>query len=316
MKKASLYSALLFAALCMPAAADITVLAPTAAAVTPQQGNCDLLATNIVRATYVGQQDMAGPAASPTDTLITERVAVFEVIENLAHHKYVRYGDGSLEPGYRFTVTMNRELPGQPAQVVDTIMQMQPGEESVMRIDHLYMMGNREGYPIRACSRMARRNAVPAVSTGDAAAPAPSPAPAEADVPTTAAPLTAPQPQINSRSESVRMMIDGNGNMQTVRTVSSLNPATGQMETHMYINGTEVDPQTQQPLAPAATPAAPAAAPAETPAPQQPAAEQHEDDTVIEGHPTEQVAPAAPQATQPEAPQTVPAPAPAEGDGF
>ena len=314
MKKASLYSALLFAALCMPAAADITVLAPTAAAVTPQQGNCDLLATNIVRATYVGQQDMAGPAASPTDTLITERVAVFEVIENLAHHKYVRYGDGSLEPGYRFTVTMNRELPGQPAQVVDTIMQMQPGEESVMRIDHLYMMGNREGYPIRACSRMARRNAIPAVNTGDTAAPAPSPAPADESVPTTAAPLTAPQPQINRRSESVRMMIDGNGNMQTVRTVSSLNPATGQMETHMYINGTEVDPQTQQPLAPAAAPAAPAAAPAETPAPQQPAAEQHDDDTVIEGHPAEQVSPAAPQTVQPAAPQTPPAPA--EGDGF
>lgn len=335
MNRNHLYAAVVALSTALPVLADINVPAPRALAnAAAMQGNCDLLASNTVRATFRGLRDMPVQTLDQ-DSPTTAQVAVFEVIENLAYRKYVRYGDGQLVPGTRFTVAMNRELPGQPAKVVDTIAQMQPGEESVMRIDHLYLMGGQEGTPIRACSRMASRKAVSAAQ--DTAA---------ADVPTTAAPLTGSNGSVQNsyRRESVSMHMDANGNVQTARTVSEYDPASGKVVTRMFINDQEVDPQTRQPLAPApaaaakpASSAAPASAaqpvsaakpvqPKQQPAVQQPVAPQpaapqpeapqgdEHDDTVIEG---DQPQPApAPQQAEP-APQPAPAPAPAsEEDGF
>lgn len=322
MNKNHLLTALLTLAVAMPSLADIRIAFPSAAAPgSSLQGNCELFASNTVRATYQGQHDMVVPAPSEFDAVVTARVAVFEVVENLAYQRFVRYGDGRLQPGTRFTVTLNRKLPGQPAAVVDTIEQMQQGDEAVMRIDHLYMMGDPTGYPVRACSRMALRKAP--------AAPAPQ-QPADAaqqsdpSVPTTVAPLSGPAPQVNSsfNGQAVSVSMNGNGAMQTVRTVSHYDSATGQMVTRMYINGVEVDPQThkplqqapaaQQPAAPAAQPTPAPADPAAEPAPVQPVepapadthpAEGDSDDTIIEHTPE---APAAP----------APAPAPAEEEGF
>lgn len=319
MNRNHLLTALLTLAVAMPSLADIRISFPAAAAPgSSLQGNCDLFASNTVRATYQGQHDMTVPAPSEFDAVVTARVAVFEVVENLAYQRFVRYGDGRLQPGTRFTVTLNRKLPGQPAAVVDTIEQMQQGDEAVMRIDHLYMMGDPTGYPVRACSRMALRKAPAAPEPQQPADTAQQPDPA---VPTTVAPLAAPAAQ-GSRTfngQAVSVSMNGNGQMQTVRTVSHYDSATGQMVTRMYINGVEVDPQTHKPLQ--QTPAAPAAqqpapaAPAAEPAPVQPVepapadthpAEGESDDTIIEHTPE---APAA-------APAPAPAPAPAEEEGF
>ncbi len=167
--KTTLTSLLMLAAASPVLLADITAGAP--ATTTPQtptrvMGNCDLLASNTVRATFLGVraiQTQSFDQATPT----TVHVGVFQVMENLAYKRFVRYGDGSLKPGACFTVALTRDLPGQPANIADTIARMQPGEEAIMKIDHLYIFGDQEGKPIRPCSRMARRQgaAVPAATT-------------------------------------------------------------------------------------------------------------------------------------------------------
>ncbi len=186
--KTTLTSLLMLAAASPALLADISVSTPVSP--TPQtparaMGNCDLLASNTVRATFLGVralQMQSFDQAAPT----TVHVAVFQVIDNLAYKRFVRYGDGALKPGSCFTVAMSRDLPGQPASIVDTIAQMQPGEEAVMKIDHLYIFGDQEGKPLRPCSRMARRQAAVIPS-----AQAPVPAPA-----TPVAPMTpAAQPE-------------------------------------------------------------------------------------------------------------------------
>lgn len=117
------------------------------------RGNCDLMASNTVRAVFRGIQQGADGAAA--------QVAVFEVVQNLAHQRVVRYGDGMMPAGMIFTVMMDRNLPGQPSSVVDEIAQMQPGEEAVMKIDHLFMFEEPQGINLRPCTRMARKPATP-----------------------------------------------------------------------------------------------------------------------------------------------------------
>lgn len=322
MNRNHLLTALLTLAVAMPSLADIRISFPAAAAPgSSLQGNCDLFASNTVRATYQGQHDMTVPAPGEFDAVVTARVAVFEVVENLAYQRFVRYGDGRLQPGTRFTVTMNRELPGQPAAVVDTIEQMQQGDEAVMRIDHLYMMGNTTGYPVHACSRMALRKA-PAPAPQHPADDTQQPDPA---VPTTVAPFASGNNGLQSsgsyKSESVSFSLSGDGSMKTVRTISTKDETTGQIVTHKTINGVPVDPQTDKPLSQVKKPAAPAAqpvpapaAPAAEPAPVQPVApapadthpaEGESDDTIIEH-----------SEPAPAAPAPAPAPAPAEEEGF
>lgn len=328
------YTTLLALAAATPSLfAEISVPAVPAAAA--RSGNCDLLASNTVRATYVGQHDLAVQTIND-DAPTTAKVAVFEVIDLLGYKKYNRFGDGRLTAGTKFTISMSRELPGQPASIADTIEQMQPGEEAVLRVDHLYLMNGQQGEPLRVCSRMARRAAQPAVTTeqpATPAAPADGSAPAEAPsvsnnvpLPTVGAPApnTASGSTFSATSTSVSITRDANGNMTQTRTESVYDPATGQMKTRMFINGAEVDPQTKQPLlqsvtpAPAAqtAPAAQSSAPAE-PAPT-PAKDNGSDDTIVEhGDAPAATAPEAPAATDTPAPApAAPAPAPAEEEGF
>lgn len=307
MKNIISYTAILALALTAPVSADIVNPAPMPNAA-GMRGNCDLLASNTVRASFVGLRDMPVQTVEQ-DAPTMVQVAVFEVIDSLGYRKYVRYGDGQLTAGTRFTVAMNKELPGQPASIVDTISQMQPGEEAVLKIDHLYLLGGREGTPIRACSRMARRNAQPMVTTGDTQVPADSNTqPATPALPTSVAPLgggATPQqpgqPQFTAQSSRVMMQMDGNGNMQTIR-ISQQTDASGQTTTRMFINGVEVDPQTRQPLnSVAPQPAAPQDAAAE----QKAAAEDSNDDTIVDkGADIPQPAPVNPGTPQQQAPAT------------
>ena len=147
------------------------------AAPTVGRGNCDLMASNTVRAVFRGIQPVADGSAA--------QVAVFEVVQNLAHKRVVRYGDGQMPAGMMFTVSMDRSLPGQPSSVVDEIMQMQPGEEAVMKIDHLFLFEEPQGQNLRPCTRLARK---------PAATPATTPA-----LPGTV-PATAPQPTTPAQS--------------------------------------------------------------------------------------------------------------------
>lgn len=280
MKNIISYTAILALALTAPLMADIAAPAPAANSA-GMRGNCDLLASNTVRATFVGLRDMTVQTIDQ-DTPSTVQVAVFEVIESLGYRKYVRYGDGQLTTGTRFTIAMNRELPGQPSSVVDTIAAMQPGEEAVLKIDHLYLLGPREGSPIRACSRMVRRSNPVETTTPATNQPTPG---ADPGIPTTVTPLgggaTAPRQAGQSAytSQSTRFVMgqDANGNMQSIQ-IQQRTDASGQTHTRMFINGVEVDPQTRQPLT----------APQPVQQPEQKAPEQSSDDTIVDQGPAPQ----------------------------
>lgn len=235
------------------------------------QGNCDMMASNTVLASFVELRNLTVQRVDQAEPA-TVQVAVFEVTDNLAYRRFNRFADGRLEPGMQFTIAMNKELPGQPAEYVDTIAAMQPGDQVVMRVDHLYLMNGQSGESIRTCGRMARRNA-PATppSAMPAAAPAPLPIPGAVQQP------NGMHMQMSSRSFS--MTTDANGQMQTVQTSQEYDPATGQMKTRMIINGVEVDPVTRQPLAQAA---APAPAPVSESQARQEAAADEDDDTIVE----------------------------------
>lgn len=305
--------------------ADIHAGMPAVPNMTAQmRGNCDLLASNTVRATYKGLRDLTKPTLSDAVQPTVTRVAVFEVIEPLAYRRYGRYGNNRMRTGSLFAVEMSKEVLGQPAAVVDTISQMQPGDEAVVKIDHLYIFDETENRSVNPCTRIARKITAPATSV-----PAPATQPttpgsaattaAPAPLPTTVAPLTGSNSFAHATSRETRISIvpDGNGGMKKERIDihRELDPATQKMKTRMYINGTEVDPNTRQPLqqapAPTPTPApAPATAPtpapapvaSPTPAPAQPATG-GDSDTIVEHAPENavQAAPAMPTEPAPAA---------------
>lgn len=128
------------------------------------RGNCDLMASNTLRAVFRGFKQITNQ--SPTDAQpVATDVAIFEVVQSLAHKQHVRYGDARLKEGMIFTVSLDRNMLGQPTSVVDEILLMQPGEECVMKIDHLFVFDEPQGINIRPCTRLARKpaSATPAV---------------------------------------------------------------------------------------------------------------------------------------------------------
>lgn len=250
----------------------------------PAQGNCDMMASNTVTASFVGLRDLAVQRIDQAEPS-TVQVAVFQVIDSLGYRKFNYIGDGRLTPGMQFTIAMNKELPGQPSENVDTIASLQPGDQVVMRVDHLYLITGQEGESIRVCARLMRRDAAPQQPQAPQLTPAQSPLSGAAAQPG----IGGPTMHMSARTFS--MSADSTGQMHTVQTSRIYDPNTGEIRTRMLINGVEVDPDTRQPLnqmkitpvqlpeeQPAQTPApaehAPAAPPATEDAPVQSAAPQ------------------------------------------
>lgn len=315
------------------AQADIHAGMPAVPNMTAQmRGNCDLLASNTVRATFKGMRDLTKPTLSDNIQPTVTRVAVFEVIEPLAYRRYGRYGNNRMQSGSLFAVEMSKEVLGQPAAVVDTISQMQPGDEAVVKVDHLYIFDDQENKSVNPCTRIARKM-TPATQTAQAPTATPGSASTTASaapLPTTVAPLTDNSfGHASSRETRISITPDGNGGMKKERIDihREFDATTQELKTRMYINGTEVDPVTRQPItqkttapaqsqepttapapAPAQKPATPAPAPAQKPAAPAPAAPtvdmpaaDDNDDTIIE-HAPSNAAPAA-------VPTNTPAPA-------
>ena len=195
------------------AVADIIVPpAPRAFSITD---DCDVMAENTVRATLV----------SKTDT-----TAVFEVLENLAYNRPVRYGDPKLTNNARFEVSLT-PVPGQPAAVAQKIAGMQPGEEATMIVRHLFLFAPAAGQDpnVRPVTRIALRK--------DAVAPTPAPMPGTG--------LTGiPAGSMHSESVSVTVI---NGVRTEIRTTTDQLPGQPPV-TRKYVNGVEVDPATNAPL--------------------------------------------------------------------
>lgn len=262
---------------------------PTGLMPVQARGNCDLMASNTVSASFVGLRNLAVQRIDQ-DEPVQVQVAVFQVINNLAYRRYNRIGDGQLAPGMQFTIAMNKELPGQPSENVDTIAGLQPGEEVAMRVDHLYLLTGQEGESIRVCARLARRNApqtaTPAAPAAPVAPPAPLPIPgSQPGAGNQINPMLIPGNlgsgvQYSSRSASFSMSTDANGEMQTIQTSRYYDGNTGEIKTRMLINGVEVDPETRQPLTPGA--AAPAPAPTTEEQARKEAENDEDDDTIVE----------------------------------
>ena len=218
------------------AVADIIV--PTAPRAFSAAEDCDVMAENTVRAILVSKTDTA---------------AVFEVLENLAYNRPVRYGDPKLTKNARFEVSLT-PVPGQPAVVAQKIAGMQPGEEATMIVRHLFLFAPAAGQDpnVRPVTRIALRK--------EAVAPAPTPS--------IGGVMNVPAGSMHSESVSVTVI---NGVRTEIRTTTDQLPGQPPV-TRKYVNGVEVDPATNAPLTTPA-PAAPAApAPATPAAPQQPTA--------------------------------------------
>lgn len=216
------------------AVADIIV--PPAPRAFSAAEDCDVMAENTVRAILVSKTDTA---------------AVFEVLENLAYNRPVRYGDPKLTKNARFEVSLT-PVPGQPAVVAQKIAGMQPGEEATMIVRHLFLFTPAAGQDpnVRPVTRIALRK--------EAVAPAPTPS--------IGGVMNVPAGSMHSESVSVTVI---NGVRTEIRTTTDQLPGQPPV-TRKYVNGVEVDPATNAPLT-TPTPSTPAT-PATPATPQQPAA--------------------------------------------
>ena len=275
--------------------ADISLGQPSGgarAAAAAQSGayHSDLLASNAVLASL--KEIRSVPVVNlETVTPESQQIAVFEVKQNLAHRRYDRMGDGPLQPGKLFPVSLAADVPGQDAALADKIRAMQPGDEAVMNIDHIYLFREEGNENVRACTRFATAEGE-AQSPADAQPAAVStPTPTPAAVSSPSAPPVGPaaampggmqtvfrflggsgaQDRSGSYSSSVRTRItmqpDAQGVMRRVKVEERREVVDGKETFRKFINDVEVDPQTDQPLT--ATPAPqPAAAPDGSAAPQ------------------------------------------------
>ena len=283
--------------LAVPAAfADISLGQPAGARnMAAAQGayHSDLLASNVVHAVLKEIREV--PVVSlETATPETAQIAVFEVKQNLAHRRYDRMGDAALQAGKLFPVSLAADVPGQDAALADKIRAMKPGDEAVMKMDHIYVFREDGNENVRACTRFEQTEQQTPASGGEAATPAtpsvsaPTPAPAAVSNP---AALNTPTDPFNSNgfrtiiqmggnaagadsygssvSTSIVMKPDAQGIMRRTKVEVRREYSGGKETVRKFINDVEVDPQTDQPLLTApAEPEGDATPQAAPPAPQ------------------------------------------------
>lgn len=253
--------------------ADISLGRPAARQVENEPGvyHSDLLASNAVLAVFKELRSI--PIVSlETATPTTAQVAVFEVKQNLAHRRYDRMGDGPLQPGKLFPVTLAADVPGQDAALAEQIRTMKPGDEAVMNIDHIYIFREEGNENVRACTRFAKAEQQPADAAPippTAAVSSPTPAPAAVSSPAaqdSSADDSGIQTFIrmggnsgsnsaygSSVSTSIVMKPDAQGVMRRTKVEIRREYSGGKETVRKFINDVEVDPQTDQPLDPATT---------------------------------------------------------------
>lgn len=124
MKKLCLLALLTSIACISPAIAEFEDQTPADARV----GNCDLMASTTLRAVYVGPVDIDG-----------RHYYRFTVSSTLAYKAYNRYANRPPRYGQTLDIDADTGRPGQPGSVLNIIASMQPGEEAVMLIDHVFL---------------------------------------------------------------------------------------------------------------------------------------------------------------------------------
>lgn len=221
----------------------------------------DLLASNAVLAVLKEIRTVPKVTLEAT-TPETEQIAVFEVKQNLAHRRYDRMGDGPLQPGKLFSVSLATDVPGQDAALADKIRAMAPGDEAVMNMDHIYVFREEGNENVRACTRFATaadKQDAPATPSAPTSAPAAvsHPTAPAADAPGAPAPFggafhitMGPDTYSSSVSTSIEMKPDAQGVMRRTKVVIRREISGNKETVRKFINDVEVDPQTDQPLTP------------------------------------------------------------------
>lgn len=234
------------------------------------QSNCELLASNTVRAKL---QDIRRVPLSKIEPSASINIAIFEVLDALAHEQYSRYGDPKMEEDNIFAVELRDDLPGQPREIAHKIAQMELGESAILKIDHIFLTHN--SMQLRPCSRIAikSKSPRPAPATTPSAIPAGSVSPdsnviIEGDRPASTEP-TALAPQAiqshpadqplrqNSPQPYIKQQVTGQPNtaQQNIRIHEELIPGSNQIRRRMFINDLEVNPETLQPFPSTSLPA-------------------------------------------------------------
>lgn len=112
----------------------------------------ELLASNTVLAEFTGVQDQ--PCRFMT-TLCPDRcdhatrLASFKVLENKAYEHPGKYGDDKLSPGDTAVVDVQKDIPGQPAEIAQTISRLTPGDVVTLTIVHYYVQQGQGQFPVR-----------------------------------------------------------------------------------------------------------------------------------------------------------------------
>lgn len=218
----------------------------------------ELLASNAVHAIYRGIRTV--PKVTLDGSASLEEIGVFEVKQNLAHRRYDRMGDGPLQEGKLLGVALATDVPGQDASLAQQIRAMAPGDEALMNIDHVYVFRQDGNETVHPCTRFVP---VPGKSSETQPVGTPPAQPEGTAVPEPDAiipniPSLPPVRFTTGTHKSTRVTVrsiiepDGRGGMRQTRIEERCerDESTGQETVRKFINGVEVDPQTDQPLSP------------------------------------------------------------------
>ncbi len=229
------------------------------------EANSEHLSADTLRAVFRGMTHVVQDTNKPQG----EMVALFEVVENLAHTLDSPYGRPKLQKGDTFSISLGIDSYGQPNQVREDILTMKEGEQAVLILNTLFLFegdGKQGGHIIRPCTRFALdKKAAPSTTSPSVNPALPRVQQALPTAPRQINPRPASQTRASSRSISVQIR---NGEMQRTEHIIETDPVSGEQIERMIINGVEVDPRTRKPLVqpsistsqPASTsPAAPAA---------------------------------------------------------
>ncbi len=108
----------------------------------PMPQKADLLATNSVRAHYLGTQDLPCrylTADCPDKCNHATRVALFRVWVNENYEKHSEYGDGKMNPGDIVQVDIRKPTPGQDDTAIFAfVARLKPGNTVRFTQAHYY----------------------------------------------------------------------------------------------------------------------------------------------------------------------------------
>lgn len=228
------------------AQADISLGKPTPDLAAHQGYHAELLSSNAVRAAF--KEIRTIPVVKLDTAPGSEEVAVFEVKQNLAHRRYDRMGDGALAGGKLFSVSLGSDIPGQDAALGAKIRELQPGDEALLNMDHIYVFREDGNENVRSCTRFIKIAPQPAAQDPTQPAAADTRGVPAAALPAgqTGLPLSTTSRQV---STSITIAPDGQGGTRRMKVVEVRELlSNGQENVRKFINDVEVDPQTDQPL--------------------------------------------------------------------